>query len=167
MHWVLLAVLALLLIATASRFPKLAFSLLGVLVAVAAAMYYVTEPTSDGLPESFDVSQVEVSNVRMTPYYAGGFKAVGEIANHSSDHDITELVVRFSVEDCPQQGDSAEGCALVSEVDKQIRLHVPPGAVRTFESPVDPRRTSVDGKRRWRFKVIDVTARVPSRTRYE
>jgi hypothetical protein len=165
MHWVLLGVLALVLIFSASRFPKLAFSLLAVLVAVAAAMYYMSDPESDGLPQSLDPSLVEVGNVTMAPYYADAFRAIGDITNHSDRHDLTDLIIRFSVEDCVQREGAEEECTLVSHVDERVRVHVPPGATRSFEQPVSPRRTAVEGKRRWKFKVIEVTGRTPLRAR--
>ncbi len=163
MHWLLLAVLALVLIASASRFPKLAFSLLAVLVAVAAGLYYTSDPPSEGLPERLEPSQVVVGNVTMVPYYAGGFKASGEITNQSEHYDLTDLVIRFSVHDCPDIDTPDEECELLSQVEERIRVHVPPGATRPFEQPVSPRHSEVEGKRRWKFKVVDVTARKPLR----
>lgn len=162
MHWVLLAILAIVLIASASRFPKLAFSLLAVLVAVAAGLYYIDEPPSEGLPEHLDPAQVTVHNVTMVPYYAGGFKADGEVTNQSADYDLTGLTIRFSVEDCVDI-DVDDSCKPVSQTEQRVLVHVPPGATRTFEQPVAPRRTAVEGKRRWKFKVVDVSARRPLR----
>lgn len=163
MHWLLFAVLAAVLVFSASRFPKLAFSLLALLIAVAAGLYYMSEPPPKGRPEPLDASMVEVSNVTMSPYYASGFKASGDITNHSTDHDLTDLVIRFTVEDCVADDNPAEECKVVSQVEERIRLHVPPGATRSFEQPVSPRRTTVEGNRRWKFKVVDVTARKPLR----
>lgn len=163
MHWVLLAILAIVLIASASRFPKLAFSLLAVLVAVAAGLYYMADPTSEGLPERLEPSQVIVGNVTMVPYYAGGFRASGEITNESDRYDVTDLVIRFTVEDCPDADAPDEACKTVSQVEERVRVHVPPGATRSFEQPVSPRRTAVEGQRRWKFKVVGVTARRPLR----
>lgn len=165
MHWVLLAILALVLIFSASRFPKLAFSLLAMLVAVAAGLYYMSDPASDGLPQSLDPSLVEVGNVTMSPYYAGAFRATGDITNHSDRFDLTDLIIRFSVEDCASVDGAGEECTPVSHVDERVRVHVPPGATRSFEQPVSPRRTAVEGKRRWKFKVVDVTGRTPLRAR--
>lgn len=163
MHWVLLAILAVVLIASASRFPRLAFSLLAVLVAVAAGLYYMADPPSEGLPEHLEPAEVIVGNVTMTPYYAGGFRASGEISNQSTRYDLTDLTIRFSVEDCPSEDASSEDCTPLSSVEERVRVHVPPGATRTFEQPVSPRRTHVEGKRRWKFKVVDVTGRRPLR----
>ncbi|GJL81496.1 MAG: hypothetical protein DHS20C01_11300 [marine bacterium B5-7] len=165
MYWALLAVLAILLIVSASRFPKLSFSLLAVLVAVAAGLYYVTDPPGEGLPEKLDAASVEVSNVTMTPYYAGGFRAVGNITNHSGHDDLTDLVIRFSVEDCIDSSDpdAGETCRLLSEVDERVRLHVSPGDTQPFETTVAPRHTDTEGRRRWKFKVVDVKGRKPLR----
>ena len=163
MHWVLIAVLAVVLVASASRFPKLSFSLLVVLIAAAAGFYYMDDQVSGGLPESLEPSQVAVRNVTMVPYYAGAFRANGEIVNQSPDHDLTELVIRFSVEDCPETDSTAEECEHVSYQEQRVRVHVPPGATRSFEQPVSPPRTDVSGKRRWTFKVVDVTGRRPLR----
>ncbi|KAA3632125.1 MAG: hypothetical protein DWQ08_03940 [Proteobacteria bacterium] len=163
MHWVLLAVLALVLIFAASRFPKLAFSLLAVLIAVAAGLYYVSDPPSDGLPEHLDPSQVEVDNVIMAPYYAGGFKATGVIRNHSEHYDLTELVIRFTVEDCIDAEGDEKTCSVLSQVEERVLIHVPPGTAKSFEQPVSPRRTKVEGTRRWKFKVVEVEGRRPLR----
>lgn len=163
MHWVLLAALALVLVFSASRFPRLAFSLLAVLVAVAAGLYYMSDPPVEGVPQPLDPSMVEVGGVVMEPYYAGGYKASGVITNHSEGFDLTELVIRFSVEDCRSTDAGEEECILVSQVEERVRVHVPAGATREFEQPVSPRRTEVDGKRRWKFKVVGVTARKPLR----
>lgn len=167
MHWVLLAVLALVLIFSASRFPKLAFSLLAVLIAVAAGLYYLSDPPSDGLPERLDPSQVQVGGVTMAPYYAGGFKATGSITNNSEHYDLTELVIRFTVEDCVDGEASEPACNTLSQADERVRVHVPPGATRSFEQPVSPQRTRVEGTRRWKFKVVEVEGRRPLRTMYE
>lgn len=163
MHWVLIAVLALVLVFSASRFPRLAFSLLAVLVAVAAGLYYVSEPPVEGVPLSLDPSMVEVGGVVMEPYYAGAYRATGVITNHSEGHDLTDLVIRFSVEDCTSNDAGEEECKLVSQVEERVRVHVPAGATQEFEQPVSPRSTEVEGKRRWKFKVIEVTGRKPLR----
>jgi hypothetical protein len=164
MYWVLLGFLALVLIFAASHFPKLAFSLLAVLVAVAAGLYYVSEPPTRGAPRPLDPSEVTVSGVVMTPYYAGSFKANGQITNNSTQYDLTDLVIRFSVEDCPSQAaEDDEHCKPVSQAEERVRIDVPPGATREFEQPVSPRHTAVEGKRRWKFKVVSVTGREPLR----
>ncbi len=165
MHWILLAVLAGVLVATASRFPKLAFSLLALMVAVAAALYHLTDTDGQGGLKPLDPAQVKVDGIRMSPYYADGFKASGKITNNSPEFDVTELSIRFSVEDCivTTASDTGDECSIVAQLVESIRLHIPPGATRGFEQPVFPRRIAVQGERRWTFKVVDVTGRRPLR----
>src|SRR5690606_27495443 len=115
MHWLLLAVLALMLILAASRYPRLAYSLLVVLIAVAAGLYYMSDPPAEGIPRELDTSEVVIENVTMVPYYAGAFRADGNISNRSEHFDLTELVIRFVLEDCPV-GSTSDGCTTVSEV---------------------------------------------------
>ncbi|MCZ7598683.1 MAG: hypothetical protein M5U09_14420 [Gammaproteobacteria bacterium] len=162
MHWLLLAVLALLLILAASRYPRLAYSLLVVLIAVAAGLYYMSDPPAEGIPRELDTSEVVIENVTMVPYYAGAFRADGDISNRSEYFDLTELVIRFVLEDCPVDS-SSDGCVTVSETEERVRVHVPMRSTRPFEQPVSPRRSAVEGERRWRYEVVSVTGRKPLR----
>jgi hypothetical protein len=165
MHWILLAVLAVVLIVTSSRFPKLGFSLLGLLTASAAGLYYMSDDIKPGRLQTLEPSMITIENIQMSPSYRESFKASGSIRNTSPDHDVTELSIRFSVNDCPSTAveDSSE-CEVISQVVEPFRLHIPLGGKVSFEQSVSPRRVLVKGSRRWTFKVVEVKGRVPLRT---
>ena len=140
--------------------------MLGIFVAVAAALLYLVEEEGQGQLENLDPAVVSITGIKMVPAYADSFRATGTIVNHSEDHDITELSIRFSVNDC----DSAEAdanCTTLSQVVEPVRLHVPAAGSAGFEESVSPRRVKVSGVRRWTFKVTEVKGRVPLRRRDE
>jgi len=164
MHWILLVVLAVILVITASRYPRLAFSMLGVLLVVAAGLYYLTEEEGQVQRATLEPASVEIVGIKMLPAYADAFGATGVIVNHSRTHDIRALSIRFTVNDCPEANTSElSDCTVISQVTEQIRIHVPLGGKQHFEQSVSPRSIKVSGKRRWTFKVVDVTGRIPLR----
>ncbi len=164
MHWILLAVLAVILIITAFRYPKLAFSLLGVFVAIAAALYYLVDEQGQGQLETLGNTSVTIENIKMSPAYRDSFLATGTIVNHSRTHDITELSIRFSVNDCPEQSaDDANDCTVIAQAIEPFRVHIPLDGRARFEESVAPRRVKVEGVRQWTFKVMEVKGRVPLR----
>ena len=163
MHWILLAIVAVLLIAMAGRFPKVAFSLLAVLIAVATALYQLVGD-QEGSLEQMQVADVSLSEVRLKSYYADGFKATGKIHNHSEHHDLTEVVIQFTVMDCQDAASTAQpDCESLLSMEKQIRVHVPFGESQPFETTLQPGELKFSGQRRWKFKVARVTGRTPLR----
>ena len=162
MHWILLAIIAVLLILMAGRYPKVAFSLLGVLVAAVVALYQLFDDQEGGLKD-ISVEQVKIQDIRLTPYYADGFRVSGTIQNQSEDHDISELEIRFSVLDCPTGSEDNADCQTVSELSRKVRVHIPYSESTLFETTIQPGELKMQGERRWKFKVIGVTGRTPLR----
>lgn len=165
MHWILLAALAVILIGAAYRYPRLAFSLLALIVAAAAGLYYFADDDGQGGVRALDAAAVQLAEVRITPSYAGSFKASGAIRNLSPEFDITEVSIRFELKDCAADAStgSPDACAPVSHVVESVRAHVPPGGEHRFEQSLAPRATRVEGERRWTFEVVDVAGRRPLR----
>lgn len=164
MHWFLFAGLAMILIATAFRVPKLAFSMFCGLLALAAALYYTTGEEEQSHLVELESSMVEIRDIKMASAYAGAFRATGVIVNKSDEFDISGLSVRFSVNDCPSETAlSLEECKNVSHTTEPLQFHIPANGSVAFEQSVLPRKIKVEGSRRWSFKVLNVEGRRPLR----
>ena len=164
MHWILFAIIAVLLIAMAGRSPRLAFSLLAILIAIGVALYQLVEE-EQGSIGSFPVEDVSIRDVRMKSYYADGFKVSGTIDNQSETHDVTELELRFTILDCVKKQDDPdqENCTEIRQLSRSVRVHIPFGESAGFDTTLQPGDLKLAGERRWKFKVVDVTGRAPLR----
>ncbi|MFT5112240.1 MAG: hypothetical protein ACI8P9_001564 [Parasphingorhabdus sp.] len=164
MHWILLSIVAVLLIAMAGRYPRVAFSLLAILIAGAAGLYHLVDEELVGMKQ-IDITDVGITDIKLNSYYADGFRISGNIRNQSVSQDVSEVDLHFSVLDCPEASVvvSESECNLITELTRKVRIHVPFSETTKFETTIQPGELKITGERRWKFKIVGVTGRTPLR----
>ncbi len=161
MHWILLAIVGIALIALASRYPKSAFALLGVLL-LAGLVFYQTNsfaPTAKSKP--LQASDISLDQMLMTQGYQNGFNLSGRISNHSKEIAISEFVIKVAMRDCASgdSGGHANECPIIGEKLERIKLLTPPEQSRDFSESLYFDRAKVRGEIRWKFEIVEVSGR--------
>jgi len=128
MHWFVLGIIGLTLVVSASRYPRLAYTLLVVLLAVAVITFQLNLKNDERSDSLISDSEVELSQVTMTSGYAGSYDMKGILRNDSLVSSIVEVVVQIEMLDCPTQGKTDRGnCNGLGWATARITKDVPPG----------------------------------------
>ena len=96
MHWIVLGIVGLMLVVSASRFPRLAFTLLSVLLVVAVITVQLNSKNDERSDSLISNSEVELSQVTLTSAYAGSYDMKGVLRNSSLASSIVEVVVQIA-----------------------------------------------------------------------
>ena len=154
MHWILLGVIALALVVTAVRYPRLAFAILVALIAGAVLMLQMIPGERERESARMSVSDVQLLMVHIAPAYAGGFDLSGRLENRSDDAELSEATLEVELRDCHDDLDGAAGnCPVLGVATPQIVLIVPPGQARDFSVSITFPRVQVRGEADWQYTV--------------
>ena len=135
MHWFVLGIIGLTLVVSASRYPRLAFTLLVVLLALAAITLQLNSKNDERSDSLITDSEVELSQVTLTPGYAGSYDMEGMLRNDSLVSSIVEVVVQIEMLDCPTQGKTDwVNCNELGSVTARITTAVQPGQSQKFNT---------------------------------
>jgi len=154
MHWILLGVIALALVVTAVRYPRLAFAILVALIAGAVLMLQMIPGERERESARMSVSDVQLLMVHIAPAYAGSFDLSGRLENRSDDAELSEATLEVELRDCHDDLDRAAGnCPVLGVATPQIALIVPPGQARDFSVSITFPRVQVRGEADWQYTV--------------
>ncbi|MDK2754699.1 MAG: hypothetical protein CNF00_00310 [Candidatus Thioglobus sp. MED-G25] len=160
MHWFVLGIIGLTLVVSASRYPRLAFTLLVVLLAVAVIIYQLNLKNDERSDSLISDSEVELSQVIMTPGYAGSYDMKGILRNDSLVSSIVEVVVQIEMLDCPTQGKTDRGnCNGLGWVTARITKNVPPGQKQEFNTNLSFPPSEDSGYITWDYQISQVIGR--------
>ena len=160
MHWFVLGVIGLSLVVSASRYPRLAFTLLVVLLAVAVIIYQLNLKNDERSDSLISDSEVELSQVTMTPGYAGSYDMKGILRNDSLVSSIVEVVVQIEMLDCPTQGKTdRSNCNGLGWVTARITKNVPPGQIQVFNTNLSFPTSEDSGYITWDYQISQVIGR--------
>ena len=160
MHWIVLGIVGLTLVVSASRFPRLAFALLSVLIAVAVITVQLNSKNDERSDSLISNSEVELSKVTLTSGYGGSYDMKGILRNRSLASSIVEVVVQIEMLDCPTQNkiDGAE-CSELGSTTARIILDIPPGHNREFNTNLSFPASEVSGYISWDYQISQVIGR--------
>jgi len=160
MHWIVLGIVGLMLVVSASRFPRLAFALLGVLIAVAVIIVQLNSKYDERSDSLISNTEVELSQVTLTSGYGGSYDMKGILRNHSLASSIVELVVEIEVLDCPTQGNTDRvDCNELGRTTTRITSDVPPGHNKEFNTNLPIDASNVSGYLTWDYQISSVVGR--------
>ena len=160
MHWIVLGIVGLTLVVSASRFPRLAFALLGVLLAVAVITVQLNSKNDERSDSLISNSEVELSQVTLTSGYAGSYDMKGILRNRSLGSSIVEVVVQIEMLDCPTQDKiDRVDCSELGSTTARITSDVPPGHNQEFNSNLSIHASEVSGYLTWDHKISKVIGR--------
>ena len=157
MHWALLGVIALALVVLAYRYPRLAISLLAVLILLGFALYWLR---TEQLPGRGQISPEDVAftAISIDPGYAGSWNLSARVHNQSLLTAIRELTLRIEMFDCPPaaQSVSPTQCEVMGEVVKFISVGVGPREYKNVEVNLIFPRVRPIHQLRWKYTVEKV-----------
>ena len=160
MHWIVLGIVGLTLVVSASRFPRLAFSLLGVLIAVAVITVQLNSKNDERSDSLISNSEIELSQVTMNLGYAGSYDMKGILGNRSLASSIVEVVVQIKMLDCPTQGKTDwVDCNELGSTSTRITSDVPPGHNQEFNTNLSIHEPNVSGYLTWDYRISRVIGR--------
>ncbi len=160
MHWIVLGIVGLTLVVSASRFPRLAFVLLGVLIAVAVITVQLNSKNDERSDSLISNSEVELSQVTLTSGYAGSYNMKGILSNRSLASSIVEVVLEIEMLDCPTPGKTDRvQCNELGWTTARITSDVPPGHNQEFNTNLSIHATKVSGYLIWDYQISNVIGR--------
>lgn len=154
MQWILLGAVIIALLLMASRSPKIAISLLVLLIIFWTAFYYYTKNVVKIDQDLADQGKVSVSGFKLTPGYRDSYNLSARLNNHTTTHTITEVRLRISLEDCPKN-DQTKGpsCIVVGNIDEIISIIIPPRQARDITRNPYFGAVQLQGKPHWTYKI--------------
>ena len=150
MQWALLAVIVVALFLMSGRYPRLAFSILGVLVVAAIAVILFTEDDASLRKEQIAPTDVSIESVVGQPAYGGGYRLTGRITNGHQSAELKAVMLSIVMQDCVEND-----CAAVGQADERLNLRVPNGQSRDFSVTVYLGEADISGSIRWSIDVTD------------
>ena len=160
MQWIVLGMVGLALVVSASRFPRLAFALLGVLIAVAVITAQLNSKNDERSDSLISNSEVELAQVALTSGYAGSYDMKGILRNRSLASSIVEVVVQIEMLDCPTKGKTDRvDCNELGRTTTRITSDVPPGHNQEFNTNLSIHEPKVSGYLTWDYQISKVIGR--------
>ena len=141
----------------AYRYPRLAISLLAVLILLGLGGYWLQSKQQPGeaqiLPED-----VVFTAISIDPGYAGSWNLSARVHNQSLLTAIRELALRIEMFDCPPaaQSVSSTQCEVMGEVVKFISLNVAPRERKNLEVNLIFPRVQPIHQLRWQYTIKKV-----------
>jgi len=154
MQWVILAFTVFGLLLLATRYPKIAFGILGALILFIGVLLMLN--TSDKKIASSRAAELEMTNTKMTPGYADSYNFSGRISNNSESH-IREITIQVTLKDCADDDDGS--CPVIGEEIARLPVAIPAGQARDFEENVYLGPSKPKQEARWSFLILDAQIR--------
>ena len=157
MHWIILGIVALALVAISVRHPRLAFAILIVLLGSAVLLLQIIPGERERESARISASDVDLLVVEVAPSYADSFDITGRLANRSVDTALSETTLEVELRDCSSESDRVAGnCPVLGITRPKVTLVVPPGHARDFSVNVSFPRIEVRGTADWKTTVSAV-----------
>ena len=157
MHWALLGVIALALVVLAYRYPRLAISLLAVLILLGLGGYWLQSKQQPGEAQ-ISPEDVVFTAISIDPGYAGSWNLSARVHNQSLLTAIRELALRIERFDCPPTAQSVgpTQCEVMGEIVKFISVGVAPREYKNVKVNLIFPRVQPIHQFRWRYTIEKV-----------
>ena len=153
MQWVFLAVIVAALLYLSRYYPRIAFSVLGVLIIASVAIVFSTSDLAIVNRSKLPVEDITIENAVITGSYAGGYRFSARLVNTNEHIELKETAISITMLDC--EDESKTSCQVIGQREQRILVRIPPGQAR------DVSRTLSFGSARpantlaWQYKVTD------------
>ena len=151
MQWILLAVLIAALLVLSRYFPKVAFSILGVLVAGAIAIVLTTTDMGEVRRSGVPPDSIKIENPVLTEAYANSYRFNGRFVNTHDKKAVRESTLSVTMLDCPLEGK----CIVIGQQEKRINQEIPPGQARDVATTLTFGNARAAGELRWEIKITN------------
>ena len=151
MQFVLLAIIVGALLYLSRYFPKLAFSVLGVLVLGAIAIVFTTTDIAQNSRSRLPIDDIIIENPVMTDAYGGGYRFSARLNNSNQDIALKESIVSITMLDCPDE--TEQGCTVIGQSEQRVSIIVPPTQSRDISRTLSFDSAKPSGIVKWQFNV--------------
>ncbi len=152
MQWALLAVILIGLFLISGKFPKLAFSVFGLLVAIVVATLVFTSDKIIQETARISKSDITLSNMTVIPAYGGSYRVSGRLQNSHEEVELRETTLTAFLLDCDSEGN----CVPVGQETTRLNTRVPAGQARDFQTNLYFGAATIQGQADWRYEVTTV-----------
>ena len=161
MHWIVLGIIALALIITASSYPRLAFGLLAAFLGIGILLLQVIPGERESAQNMIDASHVEISQVNVVDAYAGSFDLSARVFNRALASSLSELTLRIILDDCSDPGENGQDqhCQSLGSSTVQVAVNIPANEARDFQVNLSFPSAIVRGSARWIVEPVSALAR--------
>ena len=151
MQIILLVIIVVALLYLSRYFPRIAFSILGLLVVGAGAIVLTTTDIGQNARSRIPTENIEIENPVMTPSYGGSYRFNARLSNHHSSIELRESIVSITLMDCADESESS--CKVIGQSDQRINVRIPSGQTRDIERTLSFDAAEPIGNIRWQFQV--------------
>ena len=161
MHWIVLGIIALALIITASSYPRLAFGLLAAFLGIGILLLQVIPGERESAQNMIDASLGEISQVNVVDAYAGSFDLSARVFNRALASSLSELTLRISLDDCSDPGENGQDqhCQSLGSSTVQVAVNIPANEARDYQVNLSFTSAVVRGSARWIVEPVSALAR--------
>ena len=163
MHWIVVGIIAIALIITASSYPRLAFGLLAAFLGIGILLVQVIPGERESAQNMIDASHVEISQVSVVDAYAGSFDLSARVFNRALASSLSELTLRISLDDCVDPGENGQDqdqhCQSLGSSIVQVAVNIPANEARDFQVNLSFPSAIVRGSARWIVEPVSALAR--------
>jgi len=152
MQWALLAVILIGLFMISGRFPKLAFTIFGVLVTGLVITLMMTSKQADVLRNEMSENNITFENMTVVPAYGGSYRITGRLSNSHENAEMREVTLGVSMLDCQAE---STNCQIVGQASERVGVRIPPGQARDFSVNIYFGEPRIGGEREWRFNLTN------------
>ena len=153
MQWALLAVIAAALLYLSRYYPKIAFSVLGVLVIASIAIVFSTTDQARMKRSSLPAEDIVIENPVVTGSYAGGYRFNARMVNNNPSLELKESVVSITMLDCVDDQESS--CQVIGQREQRILISIPPGQARDVSRTISFGNAQPANTLRWQYQVTE------------
>ena len=160
MHWVVLGIIGISLIVAASRYPKLAFSLLAVLIGLVLVVLQFNSARHERSASVVSAADVGFADILFSPGYAGSYNMSGQLINRSIKSGIAEIGLSVTMMVCGKKNaDDQLDCSEIAQVRTRINIEIPPGQAENFSINLTFPNQQFQGEPEWVYTVNGVVGR--------
>ena len=160
MHWVVLGIIGISLIVAASRYPKLAFSMLAVLIGIVLVVLQFNSARHERSASLVSATDVGFANILFSPGYAGSYNMSGQLINRSIKSGIAEIELSVTMLDCGKKNAGGQSdCSEITQVHTRINIEIPPGEAEEFSTNLTFPNKQFEGEPEWEYTVEGVVGR--------
>lgn len=154
MQWIMLAMVVVGLILLSARHPKLAFGILGVLIASGMSFLWLTSERGPDI-QRLDIKNISIGKTVVAPAYAGSHRLTGRLFNRHEATDVRDATLSIDLLDCPRDRADDSECVLVGQTTERITVDLPAGQARDFALNMYLGEPVISGMIKWRFEVTE------------
>ncbi len=154
MQWVLLVVIVAALLFLSRYFPKVAFSVLGTLIAAVLVIIFMTTDRGQTKRFKLPIENIKIENIVVEPAYGNSYRFNARMINTDESIELKESSISITMLDCPiESDDSNSDCQIVGQKEERINVKIPPGQARDISRTLSFGTTTPTGTLRWQLVV--------------